>query len=74
MCCVADDMFLRKIDFGGSLTSYSNKMMKGRRFRILLDRHLVMEENVEYSCKPSGGFDLSTIEMADDTILIVQFY
>lgn len=74
MCCLADDMFLRKIDFGGSTTSYTNKMMKGRRFRLLLDKHLVMEDGVEYQCKPAGGFDLLQIEMADDTIIVVQFY
>ena len=74
MCCVAEDIFLRKIDFGGSTTSYTNKMMKGRRFRLLMDRHLVMEDGVEYQCKPSGGFDLLLTEVVDETIIVVQFY
>lgn len=74
MCCLPDDMFLRKIDFNGSATSYTNKMMKGRRFRLLLDRHIVMEDGVEYQCKPAGGFDLLTIQVGDDTIIVVQFY
>ena len=67
-------MFLRKLDFNGSATSYTNKMMKGRRFRILLDRHLVLEEGVSYECKPAGGFDLINLEMADDTVLVIMFY
>lgn len=74
MCCVADDMFLRKIDFGGSLTSYTNKMMKGMRYRLLLGRHLVLEPYVEYTDKPLGGFDLINMQVEDDTLIVVQFY
>jgi len=73
-CCVNHDVFLRKIDFNGSTTSYTNKLMAGRRFRLLLDRHLVLEENVEWQCKPLGGFDLINREMAEDSVIVVQFY
>ena len=74
MCCLPSDVFLRKIDFGGSLTSYTNKIMKGMRCRILLDKYMVLEDGVDYSLKLSGGFDLLTIIMGDDTTLVVQFY
>lgn len=73
-CCISNDVFLRKIDFDGSSTSYTNKLMKGRRFRLVLDRNMILEEGVEWECKPAGGFDLLTFQMSDDNVIVVQFY
>lgn len=74
MCCLPSDVILVKVDFNGSLTSYANKVMKGMRYRLLADKHLILIKGVDYEDKISGGFDLLTFEMANDTTLILQFY
>lgn len=74
MCCLPSDVFLVKSDFGGSDTSYSNKVMKGMRYRLILDRHLILRRGIEYEDKEAGGFDLLTFTVGDDTILTLQFY
>ena len=74
MCCNLSDTFLYKIDFNGSLTSYSNKVMKGLRYRLLRDGDVLMKPEVDYSDKPNGGFDLLLFEMKEDTCIIIQFY
>lgn len=74
MCCLPSDVYLRKVDFGGSLTSYSNKVMKGMRYRLVRDKDAVMQPEVEYADKAAGGFDLLNIEMGDDTVILIQFY
>jgi hypothetical protein len=69
-----DDMFLRVGDFQTS-TSYSNPLMKGERYRVLFDRHIVLERGVDYIDKISGGFDLQGgYNVGVGTIIIVQFY
>jgi hypothetical protein len=74
MCCIAEDIFLRKIDFGGSTTSYTNKLMKGMRYRLIRDKDAIMQPDVEWIKKDIGGFDLVGFEMADDTVIVIQFY
>ena len=74
MCCNLSDTFLYKIDFNGSLTSYSNKVMKGLRYRLIRDCDVTMKPDTDYSDKPTGGFDLLSFEMKDDTCIIIQFY
>lgn len=72
-CCTPNDVFLKKIDFDG-LTSYPNKVMKGMRYRLIRDKDVILEPLTDYADKPMGGFDLLTSEMADDTIIAIQFY
>lgn len=74
MCCISEDVFLKKIDFDGSSTSYTNKFLKGRMFRLLLDRNMVLQQGVEWEYKPAGGFDLINFQMSDDNVIVVQFY
>ena len=74
MCCISQDVFLRFADFTTS-TSLESKFLKGRRFRLLMDRHIVLEEGVEWICKPLGGFDLQGgLSVGVDTVVVVQFY
>lgn len=74
MCCLPDDMYLQKVDFGGSSTSYTNKVMKGMRYRLIRDKDAIMQPEVEWTKKDIGGFDLIGFEMADDTVIVIQFY
>ena len=74
MCCNCgfEDVVLTKIDFDGS--SYTNKFLKGRRYRLILDDNLHLQVGVKWLPKPVGGFDLIDIPIADDTRIIVQCY
>lgn len=75
MCCTQKDLFLRKGDFNGSANTYVNKALTGR-FRVLLDRHLVLEPKVEWDCLQSGGFVITIAgwQISEDTIIVIQFY
>lgn len=75
MCCLSNDIFLRKGDFNGSPNIYQNKVLN-QRFRVLLDRHIVLEPVIEWNKLTSGGFEviIPGFTMEDDTILTVQFY
>ena len=73
-CCISEDVFLRYSDFL-SPTSFESKFMKGRRFRLLLDKHIVLEKLVQWIEKPLGGFDLmGGIIMGEDSVMVIQFY
>lgn len=74
-CCLPLDLFLRKGDFS-SPNSYQNKIMKGMRFRVLLDRHIVLEPGIEWEVLTSGGFQIliSGWEIGDDTVMVIEFY
>jgi len=74
MCCNLSDTFLYKIDFNGSTTSYSNKIMRGLKYRLLRDADVLMKPDIDYSDKVSGGFDLLSFEMKEDTCIVIQFY
>lgn len=76
MCCSPSDLFLVKGDFGGSPNCYSNKVMRGLKFRIFLDSDKQLKDEVQWSYLPNGGFsiDIPGFEMQDDTLIIVQFY
>lgn len=74
MKCNTEDVFLRKIDFHGSTTVYSNRMMKGMRYRLLRDKDSLLEPGIEYEARESGGFELKGFEMGEDSIIVVQFY
>lgn len=74
MCCILSDTFLYKIDFCGSKTSYSNKLMKGLRYRLIRDNDVLMKPDIDYSDKKTGGFDLLSFEIEDDTCVTIQFY
>lgn len=68
------DTFLYKIDFNGSKTSYANKLMKGLRYRLIRDNDVLLKPDIDYSNKGTGGFDLLTFEMEEDTCITIQFY
>lgn len=72
--CSPFDVFLIKVDFNGSTTSYANKVMRGLRYRLFRDKDVILEEGVDYADKSTGGFDLLTFIMADDTTIAIQFY
>ena len=74
MCCISQDVFLRFADFTTS-TSLESKFLKGRRYRLLMDCHIVLESGVQWLEKPLGGFDfLGGLSMGVDSVLVVQFY
>lgn len=75
MCCCLNDIFIRKPDFNGSLNVCQNKAFTGR-FRVLLDRHLVLEEGIEWNKLQNGGFIISIPgwEVQVDTVIVLQFY
>ncbi len=73
-CCISEDVWLRFQDFD-SPTSFSSPFLRGRRFRILLDKHIVLEKYVQWLDKPLGGFDLlGGLVMNEDSIAVIQFY
>lgn len=75
MALVSDDLFIKFGDFNGSPNTYTNKALN-QRFRVLLDRHIVLEPGVEWDKLTSGGF-IVTIpgwSVAVDTVIVVQFY
>jgi len=74
MCCISEDVWLRFPDFE-SLTSFSSKFLKGRRYRLLLGRHILLESGVQWLEKPLGGFDLlGGLVVNADSIMVIQFY
>lgn len=74
MCCSCgfEDVVLTKLDFDGN--SYTNKFLKGRRYRLILDDHLQLHKYVQWLEKPVGGFDLIGLNVGDDTRVTVQSY
>lgn len=76
MCCSPNDVFLRQGDFSGGNT-YQNKVMRGMRFRVLLDRHMVLEPGVEWVELIAGGFQIIIPgwQITDpQTCIVLQFY
>lgn len=75
MCCTLQDLFIRKTDFNGSPNVYQNKALGGR-FRILLDRHIVLERGLEWELVPNGGFIITIPgwQVENETVLVIQFY
>lgn len=67
------DVDLVLSDFSGG-TSYFNKVMKGMRYRLLLDNNILLKKGIQYEEKINGGFDLLTFIMAADTTITIQFY
>lgn len=73
-CCIGEDVWLRFADFD-SPTSFSSPFMKGRRYMLFMDRHIILEKGVQYLDKPLGGFDfLGGLQMAEDSVIVVHFY
>lgn len=74
MCCFQSDVFLRVSDFA-SVNICQNKFLTGR-FRLLLDRTMLLEYGIEWSTIEGGGFiiNIPNFQMADDTVIVVQFY
>lgn len=68
-----NDVDLVLSDFSGG-SSYLNKVMKGMRYRLLLDNNLLLKKSIQYEEKTNGGFDLLTFTMASDTTITIQFY
>jgi len=74
MCCVSEDVWLRFQDFD-SPTSFSSPFLKGRRFKILLDGHLLLEKGVQWSEKTLGGFDfIGGLFINETSVVTVQFF
>ncbi len=76
MCCSPDDLFLEYGDFNGSPNTYTNKIMKGMRFRVLLDGDKQLKPGVEVDYLTNGGFQIIIpgYAITTDTTIIVQFY
>lgn len=75
MALVSDDLYIRMADFNGSINTYQNKALN-QRFRVLLDRHLVLEPGLEWIKLATGGFQIVIPgwQVAFDTIIVIQFY
>lgn len=75
MCCLPKDLFLRLADFDSS-SIYLNKMMKGMRFRVIMDGDKQLEDGVQWDYMANGGFQIliSGFQITEDTLIIVQFY
>ena len=48
--------------------------MKGLRYRLIRDNDVLLKPDIDYSNKATGGFDLLTFEMEEDTCITIQFY
>lgn len=75
MCCLPKDLFLFFGDFQ-SPTSYQNKLMKDMRFRVLLDRDILLEPGVEWDYLSAGGIQILIPGrgIAEGTKVVAQFY
>lgn len=76
MCCLPNDIFLEQGDFSGTSPVYSNKLMKGMRFRLLQGSDIFLKHGVQWDYLSNGGFEITIpgFQVAADTQLIVQFY
>lgn len=76
MCCSPNDLFLYFGDFLGSPNAYSNKVMKGMRFRLFLDNDKQLVDGVQWDYLTAGGFQLTIpgFNVTADTLIIAQFY
>lgn len=76
MCNNPNDLFLEQGDFNGSPNCYTNKALKGLRFRVFLDNDKQLRDGVQWDYLANGGFQITIpgFSITPDTLIIVQFY
>jgi len=76
MCINPNDLFLEHGDFNGSPNCYTNKALKGLRFRVFLDNDKQLRDGVQWDYLANGGFQITIpgFSTTSDTLIIVQFY
>lgn len=66
-----NDVFLNKSDFDGN--TYTSKVLNGLRYRLLRDKDVLLEPNVDYSSS-NISFTIISFNVENDTKIQIQFY